>query len=78
MECRVVRFFRALGFEVLHGDGTRLEHTPYDAIVVAAGGPQVPESLKAQLKIGAGWRSRSARIKASQEPVRVTRVLENE
>jgi protein-L-isoaspartate(D-aspartate) O-methyltransferase len=28
------------------------EHAPYDAIVVAAGGPQVPESLKAQLKIG--------------------------
>src|SRR5258706_14221334 len=46
-----------LGYDnvrVLHGDGTRgwLELTPYDAIVVAAGGPQVPESLKAQLKIG--------------------------
>ena len=36
---------------VLHGDGTRgwPEHAPYDAIVVAAGGPQVPESLKAPL-----------------------------
>ena len=36
---------------VLHGDGTRgwEEHAPYDAIVVAAGGPEVPESLKAQL-----------------------------
>ena len=33
---------------VLHGDGSRgwLEHAPYDAIVVAAGGPQVPESLR--------------------------------
>ena len=39
---------------VLHADGTRgwPEHGPYDAIVVAAGGPEVPESLKAQLKIG--------------------------
>ncbi len=39
---------------VLHGDGTLgwPEHAPYDAIVVAAGGPRVPESLKDQLKIG--------------------------
>ena len=39
---------------VLHADGTRgwTDHAPYDAIVVAAGGPEVPESLKAQLKIG--------------------------
>ena len=28
------------------------DHAPYDAIVVAAGGPEVPESLKPQLKIG--------------------------
>src|SRR5579872_3924773 len=46
-----------LGYDnvrVMHGDGTRgwPEHAPYDAIVVAAGGPQVPESLKSQLKIG--------------------------
>ena len=37
-----------LGYDnvhVLHGDGTKgwPEHAPYDAIVVAAGGPQVPE-----------------------------------
>ena len=39
---------------VLHGDGTLgwPEHAPYDAIVVAAGGPRVPEALKSQLKIG--------------------------
>ena len=39
---------------VLHGDGTRgwPDHAPYDAIVVAAGGPEVPASLKAQLKVG--------------------------
>jgi protein-L-isoaspartate(D-aspartate) O-methyltransferase len=32
---------------VLHADGTRgwPEHAPYDAIVVAAGGPKIPQSL---------------------------------
>ena len=39
---------------VIHGDGTKgyPPNAPYDAIVVTAGGPQVPESLKLQLKIG--------------------------
>ncbi len=34
---------------VLHADGTQgwPEHAPYDAIIVAAGGPQVPKTLKA-------------------------------
>ena len=34
---------------VLHGDGTLgwPAHAPYDAIIVAAGGPAIPESLKA-------------------------------
>ena len=36
---------------VLHGDGTAGwdEHAPYDAIVVAAAGPYVPEALRDQL-----------------------------
>jgi protein-L-isoaspartate(D-aspartate) O-methyltransferase len=43
-----------LGFSnvfVFHGDGTLgwPEHAPYDAIVVAAGGPKVPEALLDQL-----------------------------
>jgi len=47
----------ALGYanvHVEHGDGTLgwREHAPYDAIVVAAGGPQVPETLLAQLAVG--------------------------
>jgi protein-L-isoaspartate(D-aspartate) O-methyltransferase len=52
--------------QVLHGDGTLgwPEHAPYDAIVVAAGGPEVPESLKAQLKIGGGSRSQPAGVGA--------------
>jgi protein-L-isoaspartate(D-aspartate) O-methyltransferase len=46
-----------LGFENVHvlcADGTVgwAEHAPYDAIAVAAGGPQVPEALLSQLAIG--------------------------
>ena len=39
---------------VYEGDGSsgRPENAPYDAIIVAAGGPEVPEPLKSQLKIG--------------------------
>ena len=39
---------------VHHGDGTLgwVENAPYHAIVVAAGGPDVPMSLKSQLEIG--------------------------
>jgi protein-L-isoaspartate(D-aspartate) O-methyltransferase len=49
--------FRKLGLhniELRVGDGTRgwPEHAPFDAILVAAGGPEVPESLKEQLAIG--------------------------
>lgn len=48
---------RRLGYgnvQVLHGDGTLgwPEHAPYDAIVVAAGGPDVPRSLQEQLAPG--------------------------
>jgi protein-L-isoaspartate(D-aspartate) O-methyltransferase len=40
--------------EVRHGDGTHgwKEAAPFDAIVVAAGGPRAPEALKRQLKVG--------------------------
>jgi protein-L-isoaspartate(D-aspartate) O-methyltransferase len=46
-----------LGYDNVHvrcGDGTLgwIEHTPFDAIVVSAGGPEVPESLLEQLDIG--------------------------
>jgi len=51
------RRLRELGYDnthVLHGDGTLgwPEHAPFDAIVVAAGGPAVPANLKQQLAIG--------------------------
>ena len=46
-----------LGFanvSVRHGDGMLgwPEHAPYDAIIVAAGGPKVPEALRDQLAPG--------------------------
>lgn len=65
---------------VLHGDGTRgwPEHAPYDAIVVAAGGPQVPESLKEQLKIGGRLVMPVGGDQRSQELVRVARISKNE
>lgn len=39
---------------ILHGDGTLgwAEHAPYDAIAVAAGGPDVPRALRDQLAVG--------------------------
>ncbi|MBX9650418.1 MAG: protein-L-isoaspartate(D-aspartate) O-methyltransferase [Xanthobacteraceae bacterium] len=72
-----------LGYDnvhVLHGDGTRgwPEHAPYDAIVVAAGGPQVPETLKEQLKVGGRLVIPVGADQRSQELVRVTRVSANE
>jgi protein-L-isoaspartate(D-aspartate) O-methyltransferase len=46
-----------LGYETVHvrcGDGTLgwPEHAPYDAIVVTAGGPEVPKALRDQLTVG--------------------------
>ncbi|HEV7436554.1 MAG TPA: protein-L-isoaspartate(D-aspartate) O-methyltransferase [Pseudorhizobium sp.] len=40
--------------EIIVGDGTRglPDHAPFEAILVAAGGPAVPEPLKEQLAIG--------------------------
>jgi len=40
--------------EIICADGTKglPEHAPYDAIIVSAGGPKVPEPLKRQLAIG--------------------------
>lgn len=72
-----------LGYDnvhVLHGDGTKgwPEYAPYDAIVVAAGGPQVPESLKEQLKIGGRLVIPVGADQRTQELVRVTRISASE
>jgi len=65
---------------VLHADGTLgwPDHAPYDAIVVAAGGPRVPESLKTQLKTGGRLVIPVGRDRRTQELVRVLRTDSNE
>ena len=71
-----------LGYKNVHvltGDGTLgwPEHAPYDAIVVTAGGPEVPESLKAQLKVGGRLVIPVGAEPRLQELVRVTRTSEH-
>ncbi|MGI8566021.1 MAG: protein-L-isoaspartate(D-aspartate) O-methyltransferase [Pyrinomonadaceae bacterium] len=52
-------------------------HAPYDAILVAAGGPDVPEPLKAQLKIGGRLVLPVGAVRESQRLVRVIRTEES-
>lgn len=60
---------------VLHGDGTRgwEEKAPFDAILVSAGAPSVPETLKNQLKRGGHMIVPVGTDPRAQELVRVTR-----
>src|SRR6516164_8654069 len=72
-----------LGYDnvhVLHGDGTKgwPDHAPYDGIIVAAGGPKIPESVKEQLKVGGRLVIPVGRDPKIQELVRVTRISEDE
>jgi protein-L-isoaspartate(D-aspartate) O-methyltransferase len=65
---------------IQHGDGTLgwPEQAPFDGIIVAAGGPAVPDSLKQQLKIGGRMVIPVGEDQDYQELVRVTRVSETE
>jgi protein-L-isoaspartate(D-aspartate) O-methyltransferase len=70
---------RRLGYgnvHVRHGDGTLgwPEHAPYDAIAVAAGGPEVPPALKQQLAIGGRLVIPVGTDPRLQELVRIRRV----
>ena len=70
-----------LGYANVHvrcGDGSLgwSEHAPYDAIAVAAGGPKVPEALKAQLAIGGRLVIPVGPDESGQVLVRVTRESE--
>ncbi len=51
-------------------------HAPYDAILVAAGGPEVPEPLVAQLKVGGRLVIPVGPTRESQQLVRVIRTQE--
>lgn len=61
---------------VVHGDGSQgwPEGAPYDAIVVAAGGPEVPRSLREQLAVGGRLVIPIGPSPRLQELVRVTRL----
>jgi len=66
--------------QVIEGDGTLgwPQQAPYDAIVVTAGGPEIPESLKNQLKAGGRLVIPVGADMYNQELLRVTRVSESE
>ncbi|MGD8384294.1 MAG: protein-L-isoaspartate(D-aspartate) O-methyltransferase, partial [Lysobacterales bacterium] len=65
---------------VIHSDGTLglPAEAPFDAIVVTAGGPRVPETLKRQLRVGGRLVIPVGEDKRFQELVRVTRLSEEE
>ena len=66
--------------QVLYGDGSLgwPEHAPFDAIVVAAGGPEVPETLKSQLAIGGRLVIPVGSSLRTQKLLRVRRIGEDE
>ena len=65
--------------QVIHGDGTLgwKAQAPYDAILVSAGGPMIPEALKQQLKIGGRLVIPIGTDPRAQELVRLTRIDED-
>ncbi|MGE0230402.1 MAG: protein-L-isoaspartate(D-aspartate) O-methyltransferase [Flavobacteriaceae bacterium] len=60
---------------VLHSDGTRGwdEYAPFDAILVSAGAPEIPENLKSQLATGGRMVIPVGTDPRAQELIRVTR-----
>jgi protein-L-isoaspartate(D-aspartate) O-methyltransferase len=81
----LVRYARqkleALGYNnvhVHHGDGTLgwPEHAPYDAIIVAAGGPEVPAALKEQLAIGGRMIIPVGAEQRAQRLIKITRTAD--
>jgi len=76
------RALQNLGYdnvEIRHGDGTLgwAEHAPYDAILVAAGGPEIPDTLRNQLKIGGRLIIPIGEYESHQKLVKVTRDAEH-
>jgi protein-L-isoaspartate(D-aspartate) O-methyltransferase len=75
-----LRKLRYHNVKVLCGDGTLgwPEHAPYEAIVVAAGGPEAPRALIEQLAIGGRMVIPAGPSLSEQKLLRITRVSENE
>jgi len=65
---------------VLHADGTLgwHEHAPYEAIIVAAGAPEIPKTLKRQLNLGGRLVIPIGSDQRAQQLVRVTRTSEED
>ena len=72
---RALAKLRYTNVEVQHGDGTLgwPDAAPFDAILVAAGGPEIPEALRRQLKIGGRLIIPIGEIGGTQELVKVVR-----
>jgi protein-L-isoaspartate(D-aspartate) O-methyltransferase len=72
---RALERIRYRNVEVRHGDGTLgwADAAPFDAILVAAGGPEVPEALRRQLKIGGRLVIPIGELGGTQELVKVIR-----
>ncbi len=80
---RAQKLLNKLGYDnvtVITGDGTKgcEKFAPYDAIVVTAGGPHVPQSLCDQLKIGGRLVIPIGPEETFQTLVRVTRRTKDE
>ena len=65
---------------ILHADGTEgwRDEAPFDAILVSAGAPRVPESLLEQLKVGGRLVVPVGSTHIAQELVRIRRVDSDE
>jgi protein-L-isoaspartate(D-aspartate) O-methyltransferase len=61
--------------EVRAGDGTLgwPEQAPFDAIIATAGGPRIPDTLRAQLAVGGRLVMPVGRTRSSQTLIRLTR-----
>jgi len=77
---RVLRELDYRNVEVVCADGTIgwPEAAPYDGILVAAGGPDIPRSLKAQLAPGGRLVIPVGAERTQQSLIRVTRTAEDE
>jgi len=72
----------SLGYKNVHvrvGDGTLglEEFSPYDAIIVTAGGPKIPDPLIKQLKVGGNLVMPVGEYRYGQTLVRITKGVNN-